>query len=71
MKVEKRIKLFMVEHDISQKKLSVEINMSQHTLSLILNGKRKLCIDEYQAIISVLGVTADKFIAPTSKSQTA
>ena len=69
MSVEKRIKLYLVEHDISQKKLAVDIGMTQHTLSLVLNSKRKLSIDEYQAIINALNVSADKFMMPRPKIQ--
>lgn len=62
MTVAKRIKNYLVEHDISQTWLSQRTAIPLPKLNLALNGNRKLQIEEFESIISVLNVPADVFI---------
>lgn len=54
MNVGKNIKLYLVTNGISQSFLSESTNIANNTLSNMLNGKRKITVEEYFKICDVL-----------------
>ena len=64
MKTAQRIRIYLIENEISQKWLSEKTGISRGKLSLILRGKRKLEIEEFVSILAALGEKADAFIDP-------
>lgn len=67
MSVAKRIKLYLVENGIQQKRLAVATGIGEEKLSQSLNGKRKLETEEFAKIVNVLNVSADTFIKPVAR----
>lgn len=49
---------------LKQKVIAERAGISESTLSLILQGKRRCEIGEYATICWVLGVNADRFLKP-------
>ena len=47
MEIEKNIKLYLVKHDISQRSVAIKTGIAANKLSLSLNGKRKLGVEEF------------------------
>ena len=62
MGIEKKIKLYLVKHDISQRSVAIKTGIAANKLSLSLNGKRKLGVEEFAKIIKCLDVSADLFL---------
>lgn len=62
MHVGQKIRDYMVENDIPQNKLSLVVHMKPAKLNLVLSGKRKLAIEEYEIICWGLNVDINKFI---------
>lgn len=64
MSTAKKLKLYLVENDISQTELSKKTGIAIKKINRSLNGKRNFTIDEFELILSALNETADKFISP-------
>lgn len=62
MKVYEKIKTYIEENGIKQNYLSEKTGIPENTLSIILNGKRRLSADEFVSIILVLGVDPNYFL---------
>lgn len=62
MGIEKKLKLYLVEHNISQRSIALQIGLSPNKLSMSLNGKRKLSVNEFAKIIRWLNISADLFL---------
>ena len=62
MEIEKKIKLYLAKHDISQRSVAIKTGIAANKLSLSLNGKRKLGVEEFAKIIKCLDVSADLFL---------
>lgn len=62
MTVGEKIKVYLVENKIRQSDVSKGTGMDKEKLCLSLNGKRRLDADEFENIISYLGVSADTFM---------
>ncbi len=67
MSVAKRIKLYLVENGIQQKRIAAATGIGEEKLSQSLNGKRKLETEEFAKIVNVLNVSADTFIRPGAR----
>ena len=63
MKVYQKIKQYMDEKGIKQNYVSEKSEIPENTLSMILNGKRKLDADEFIRIVLALDVSPDLFIS--------
>ncbi len=61
MKISNAIAEYMNEKEIKQKFLSKQTNLSCDAISGILNGKRKLEVEEYAEICKALNVSFDFF----------
>lgn len=64
MKITKRLKLYLVENNISQKSVAEVTGIAPVKLSQSLNGNRKMTFEEFELILGAIGETADKFIKP-------
>lgn len=61
MSVGKRIKMYLVENEITQNYISEQAKIALPKLNASLNGKRKLQVEEFKRIIEVLNVDANTF----------
>lgn len=64
MSVGTAIKNYLDRCDISQLELAAKTGISPSKICLSLNGKRKIPIEEYEAICRALGVGVEQFIEP-------
>lgn len=62
MRVYEKIKKYMEENGVKQNYLSKKSGIPENTLSMILNGKRKLYADEMVLIIDALNATPNEII---------
>lgn len=60
--VRETIAKYLEDNGIKQNYLATKINMSPVTLNTILNGKRKIDIEEYAKICDALNVIYDLFL---------
>lgn len=67
MSISKKMKLYLIEHEISQKSISELTGIAPAKLNLSLNDKRKMSFDEFELILGAIGETADKFLVPRVK----
>lgn len=58
------IKEYIEENGITQAFLSRKTGMGNSKMNLVLNGNRKLTLDEYALICGVLKVNTDFFLKP-------
>lgn len=62
MKVNERIRAYLLEHGIKQNFLVENTGMPQYVVSNLLNGKRKITADELSKISRALGVNPNIFL---------
>ena len=60
-----KVKEYLKSSGISQTFLSAKSGIPITKLNLSLNGKRKMTLDEYEAICGALGLNVDAFLYPT------
>ena len=60
--VSERVKAYVVEKELSQKLIAKNMNISESRLSLMLNGKRRMTVDDYLKICSAIAVPPIKFL---------
>lgn len=70
MSTEKQIKEYLKQNGISQVHIANAIGMAEPILSMTLNEKRKLTLDEYALICGVLEVNTDFFLNPRLPEET-
>lgn len=51
-----RLREYVIRHSISQKALALDTRMTQAKLSQLLNGKRRLTVEDYQRICCALHI---------------
>ncbi len=64
MSTEKQIKEYLLQRGISQTHIAKAIGMAEPVLSMALNEKRKLTLNEYALICGALNVNTDFFLKP-------
>lgn len=69
MKIYQKVDKYIVNNGIKQKFISEKTGIPENTLSMILNGKRKMDADEFVEIIIALGVDANYFISSQNSEQ--
>lgn len=62
MSIGKQIRIYLAEKGISQTWVSEQAKIALPKLNASLNDKRKLNVEEFSAIISVLDEDANKFL---------
>jgi putative transcriptional regulator len=55
-----RIKILMLENNISAKELAKKLGMSDASLSLRLNGKREFSLSEAKKVLKIFGKTFEE-----------
>lgn len=70
MSTEKQIKEYLKQNGISQTHIAKAIGMKEPILSMTLNQKRKLSLDEYALICGTLNVNTDYFLKPRLPGET-
>ena len=56
------IKDYVTEKKLSQKQIAENMNITEPRLSLMLNGKRKITVDDYLSICKAIAVPPTKFL---------
>ena len=64
MSTEKQIKEYLRKKGISQAHVARETEIPEPVLSMTLNGKRKLTLEEYALVCGVLKLNTDYFLKP-------
>lgn len=67
--VYKRLHMYMVRNDIRQKTVSADAGMTQAKLSQLLNGRRRMTVDDYLLICQALNRDPRFFMAPEKAGQ--
>lgn len=69
MKVYEKLRDYIDSHGIKREYISEKSGIPSNVLSPILNGKRKLDVEEFILIIGVLGIDANKIINTNPKEE--
>ena len=64
--VYQRIRRYVDEQGISRKQMAISMGISESKLSLMLNGGRRLTVDEYLLACKALSVPPLKFLEPVN-----
>lgn len=56
-----RIRDYIEERELSRKIIAANMGVTESKLSLILNGKRRLTVDDYEALCRAMAVDPGKF----------
>lgn len=68
MQMHKRIKQYIDDRGLSQKIIAANMGETESRLSLLLNGKRRMTVDDYEAICRAMAVDPARFYqAETSR----
>ena len=57
-----RVRSYVSEKQLSQKLIAKNMNISESRLSLMLNGKRKMTVDDYLNLCIAIAVPPIKFL---------
>ena len=60
--ISERIKDYVNEKQLSQKLIAENMNTSEARISLMLNGKRKMTVDDYISLCKAIAVSPAKFL---------
>ena len=56
------IKDYVTEKRLSQKQIAKNMDITEPRLSLMLNGKRKMTVDDYLSLCKAIAVSPTKFL---------
>lgn len=56
------IKDYVTEKRLSQKQIAENMDITEPRLSLMLNGKRKMTVDDYLSLCKAIAVPPTKFL---------
>lgn len=57
---------YVLANDLSQKVIALNMNCTEAQISLLLNGKRRLTVDEYLNFCRAISVSPVKFLPTTT-----
>ena len=60
--IHERVRGYILEQSISQKQIAENMHVSEAKLSLMLNGKRRMTVDDYISICKAISVSPNRFI---------
>ena len=60
--VSERVRAYVVEKELSQKLIAKNMNISEGRLSLMLNGKRRMTVEDYLNLCNAMAVSPIKFL---------
>ena len=58
-----RVKRYITEKGLSQKLIAANMGVPESRLSLILNGKRRMTVEDYEAICRAIAIDPARFYA--------
>ena len=61
MLMHQRVKRYIEERNLSQKLIAANMKIPESKLSLILNGKRRMTVDDYESICRAMAVEPARF----------
>lgn len=61
-----RVRNYVVEKGISQKIMAENMHTSESRVSMMLNGKRKMTVDDYVCACKAIAVSPTKFLDETA-----
>lgn len=57
-----RLKSFIRDNGLSQRVIAMNMGITEARLSLILNGNRKMTVDDYLSICTAMAVSPQRFL---------
>ena len=63
MQMHERVKQYISDRGLSQKIIAANMGIPEPKLSLILNGKRRMTVDDYEMICRAMAVDPARFYA--------
>ena len=60
--IHERMKAYITEQNINQKLMAENMDVSETKLSMMLNGKRRMTIEDYIKACKAISVSPTKFI---------
>lgn len=61
MQMSERVKRYINEREISQKLIAANMGIPESRLSLILNGKRRMTVEDYEGICRAMAIDPTHF----------
>jgi transcriptional regulator with XRE-family HTH domain len=61
MQMHERVKQYISDRGLSQKIIAANMGIPEPKLSLILNGKRRMTVDDYELICRAMAVDPARF----------
>lgn len=62
LSIRERVKAYVSEKGISQKLIAENMGTTESRVSLMLNGKRKMTVDEYVNLCRAIAVSPTRFL---------
>ena len=57
---------YVVANDLSQKVIAINMGITESQVSLLLNGKRRLTVEDYLSFCRSISVSPTKFLPTTA-----
>ena len=57
---------YVVANDLSQKVIAINMGITESQVSLLLNGKRRLTVEDYLCFCRAISVSPTKFLPTTA-----
>lgn len=57
---------YVVVNDLSQKVIAINMGITESQVSLLLNGKRRLTVEDYLSFCRAISVSPTKFLPTTA-----
>lgn len=57
---------FVVRNDLSQRVIAANMGITESQVSLLLNGKRRLTVEDYLSFCQAISVSPTKFLPTTA-----
>ena len=64
--VYKTMREYVVANDLSQKVIAINMGITESQVSLLLNGKRRLTVEDYLRFCRAISVSPTKFLPTTA-----
>lgn len=61
MQMSERVKRYINENGLSQKLIAANMGIQESKLSLILNGKRRMTVEDYEGICRAIAISPAQF----------
>lgn len=68
MSTHEMVRAYIDEHGLCRKYIAANMGISDSKLSQLLNGKRRMTVDDYMTLCQAIAVDPRTFFVPTSAS---